>query len=80
MVEAARKFEFTGCKIESTRSPYSILDGSMCVYSNLRESAIFDIRRAIYSNFRGSGSPINSKLRGGYFVAQYSIFGHKMTM
>ena len=29
MVEVARIFEFTGCKIEFTSSPYSILDGSM---------------------------------------------------
>ena len=29
IVEVARIFEFTGCKIEFTSSPYSILDGSM---------------------------------------------------
>ncbi len=38
MVAVARNFEFTASNIEVTHSPYSILDGPMSVYSNLRES------------------------------------------
>ena len=60
--EVARIFEFTGCKIEFTSSPYSILDGSMVhirIYGNLDgiDSNLDDVAP---SNIESGGYSIRS--------------------
>ena len=62
IVEEARIFEFTGCKIEFTSSPYSILDGSTgCIFEvtglSCHRISNIDFWQIVYSIFDDRRAP-----------------------